>query len=180
MRTSHIFEVRNSAISPIPYSSAAYDWCRDCTNRRCDAPGNSGGGNLKRAKVFRELSYGATQTNTGEMRPEHGVSKNGADIPESHQMFGHGPEDLRTTKDNGLDFERSTVNQTLAPFISHDIRHHLASIYCNIEFRSDPGICQTDREQLLAEVRGTIHDMTDLLDSCWICRWQVALGRAGL
>jgi signal transduction histidine kinase len=30
---------------------------------------------------------------------------------------------------------------------------------------SDPNICQTDREQLLAEVRGTIHDMTDLLDS---------------
>jgi signal transduction histidine kinase len=29
---------------------------------------------------------------------------------------------------------------------------------------SDPDICQTDREQLLAEVRGTIHDMTDLLD----------------
>jgi signal transduction histidine kinase len=94
-----------------------------------------------------------------------GFSKNGADIPESHQMFGHGPEDLRTTKGNVLDFERSTVNQTLVPFISHDIRHHLASIYCNIEFMSYPGICQTDREQLLAEVRGTIHDMTDLLDS---------------
>jgi signal transduction histidine kinase len=94
-----------------------------------------------------------------------GFSKNGADIPEPHQMFGHGPEDLRTTKGNVLDFERSNVTQTLVPFISHDIRHHLASIYCNIEFMSDPDICQTDREQLLAEVRGTIHDMTDLLDS---------------
>src|ERR1700733_9166849 len=30
---------------------------------------------------------------------------------------------------------------------------------------SDPDICQTNREQLLAEMRGTIHDMTDLLDS---------------
>jgi K+-sensing histidine kinase KdpD len=64
-----------------------------------------------------------------------------------------------------LEFERSTASQTLLPFISHDIRHHLASIYCNVEFMSDPDICQTDREQLLAEVRGTIHDMTDLLDS---------------
>jgi signal transduction histidine kinase len=94
-----------------------------------------------------------------------GFRKNGTDITECHQMFGHGPEDLRTTKGNVLDFERSTITQTLVPFISHDIRHHLASIYCNIEFMSDPGICQTDREQLLAEVRGTIHDMTDLLDS---------------
>jgi signal transduction histidine kinase len=30
---------------------------------------------------------------------------------------------------------------------------------------SDQGTCRTDREQLLAEVRGTIHDITDLLDS---------------
>jgi signal transduction histidine kinase len=51
------------------------------------------------------------------------------------------------------------------PFISHDIRHYLASINCNVEFMSDPNICQTDREHLLAEVRGTIHNMTDLLDS---------------
>jgi signal transduction histidine kinase len=88
----------------------------------------------------------------------------GADTPEPNPICD-GPRDLRTAKANVLDFERSTVTQTLVPFISHDIRHHLASIYCNIEFMSDPDICQTDREQLLAEVRGTIHDMTDLLDS---------------
>jgi signal transduction histidine kinase len=68
-------------------------------------------------------------------------------------------------KGNVPEFERSAANQTLALFISHDIRHHLASIYCNIEFISDPDIRPTDREQLLAEVRGTIHDITDLLDS---------------
>jgi signal transduction histidine kinase len=92
-------------------------------------------------------------------------SNGAADIPKPHQMFGPGPEELRTTKGNALDFERSTANQTLVPYISHDIRHHLASICCNIEFMSDPGICHTDRERLLEEVRGTIHDMTDLLDS---------------
>jgi K+-sensing histidine kinase KdpD len=87
------------------------------------------------------------------------------DTPETHHPFGHGPEELRAANGNVLEFERSTASQTLLPFISHDIRHHLASIYCNVEFMSDPDICQTDREQLLAEVRGTIHDMTDLLDS---------------
>jgi signal transduction histidine kinase len=93
-------------------------------------------------------------------------SKNGAvDIPEPHQPCSHGSEEFRTTNGNALEFERSTASQTLALYISHDIRHHLASIYCNIEFMSDPDICQTDREQLLAEMRGTIHDMTYLLDS---------------
>jgi signal transduction histidine kinase len=93
-------------------------------------------------------------------------SKNGAvDIPEPHQPCSHGSEEGRTTNGNALEFERSTASQTLALYISHDIRHHLASIYCNIEFMSDSDIGPTDREQLLAEVRGTIHDMTDLLDS---------------
>src|ERR1700739_2974469 len=64
-----------------------------------------------------------------------------------------------------LERERSTISQTLAPFISHDIRHHLASINCNVEFMTDPNMRQTDREQLLAEVRGTIRDVIELLDS---------------
>jgi signal transduction histidine kinase len=87
------------------------------------------------------------------------------ETPEPHHPCGHGSEEFRTTNGNVLEVERSTVSRTLVPFLAHDIRHHLASIYCNVEFMSDPDICQTDREQLLAEVRGTIHDMIDLLDS---------------
>jgi signal transduction histidine kinase len=84
---------------------------------------------------------------------------------EPHHPGGHGAEGFRATNGNVVEFERSTLSQTLVPFIAHDIRHHLASIYCNVEFMSGPDICQTDREELLAEVRGTIHEMTDLLDS---------------
>lgn len=86
-------------------------------------------------------------------------------LPEPHHPRSHGSEAFRTANGTVLKFERSTVSQSLGLFISHDIRNYLASIYCDIEFVSDPDICQTDREQLLAGVRGTIHDMTDLLDS---------------
>jgi signal transduction histidine kinase len=86
-------------------------------------------------------------------------------MAEHRQMSGYGPEELRSAKDSVLAFEGSTVNHTLVSFISHDIRHYLATIYCNLGFMSDQGICQADREQLLAQVRGTIHDITDLLDS---------------
>ena len=79
--------------------------------------------------------------------------------------FKKNSSELRTTTGKALECERSNISQKLAPFISHDIRHHLATINCNVEFMSDPGICQTDRDQLLDEVRGTIRDMTDLLDS---------------
>ena len=93
-------------------------------------------------------------------------NKNGAlDTLEPHHPCSHGSEEFRTTNENVLEFERSTASQTLGLFISHDLRNYLASIYCDIEFVSDPDICQTDREQLLEGVRGTIHDATALLDS---------------
>jgi signal transduction histidine kinase len=87
------------------------------------------------------------------------------DTTEPHYPRMHGAEGFRTTNGNVFEFERSISSQTLVPFIAHDMRHHLASIYCNVEFMSGPDICQTDREELLAEVRGAINEMTDLLDS---------------
>jgi signal transduction histidine kinase len=50
-------------------------------------------------------------------------------------------------------------------FISHDFRHHLSAIYAGAEFMSDPGTAQTDRQELLEEMRTTIHCMTEQLDS---------------
>src|SRR5260370_11684654 len=83
---------------------------------------------------------------------------------EHHHPSSHGLE-KRATNENLLELDWSTICQTLVPFISHDIRHYLASINCNIEFMIDPTIGQKDREYLMAEVRGTIHEMIDLLDS---------------
>ena len=80
---------------------------------------------------------------------------------EPQRMFGHEPEQ----PENVLELRRSGLSQALIPFISHDIRHHLASILRNAELLSDPGILQVDRDHLLAEVRGAIHDMTYLIDS---------------
>jgi signal transduction histidine kinase len=87
------------------------------------------------------------------------------DTPEHHHPRYHGTEELGIANRKVLERERSTISQTLVSFISHDIRHHLASINCNVEFLTDPNICQTDRDQLLDEVRGTIRDMIELLDS---------------
>jgi signal transduction histidine kinase len=87
------------------------------------------------------------------------------EIPESRHLLSHRPKEGRTTQRNLLDFEGSNATQPLAPVISHDIRHYLASICCNVEFMNDPHICQADRDQLFAEVLGAIHGITGLLDS---------------
>lgn len=83
---------------------------------------------------------------------------------EHHHPLTHDTEMSGTNK-SLLEFDGSTICQALVPFISHDIRHHLASLNCNIEFMVAPNTQQKDREYLMAEVRGAIHDMIDLLDS---------------
>src|ERR1700739_4503890 len=84
---------------------------------------------------------------------------------EPYDSGGHGTEGFGATNGNAFEFERSTLSQTLVSFIAHDFRHHLASIFCDVEFMSGPDISQRDREELLADVRRTIDEMTDLLDS---------------
>jgi len=72
--------------------------------------------------------------------------------------------------------EPCTICQTMASFLSHDIRHHLSGIYCNAEFMSAPNICPTDRQQLLEEVREAIQNMTGLLDFVLFAAGSLVLG----
>jgi hypothetical protein len=73
---------------------------------------------------------------------------------EPHDSGCHGAEGFRTMKGNAFEFERSTLSQTLFSFIAHDFRHHLASIFCDVEFMSArTGLRQTVRKssQMCAE-----------------------------
>jgi signal transduction histidine kinase len=84
---------------------------------------------------------------------------------EPYDSGGHGAEAFRAANGNAFEFERSTLSRTPVSFIAHDFRHHLASIFCDVEFMSGPDVSQRDREELLAEVRRAIDEMTGLLDS---------------
>jgi signal transduction histidine kinase len=64
-----------------------------------------------------------------------------------------------------LDSERLATIGRLAKSISHDLRHYLSVMYANAEFMRDASIAQSERDQLLLEVRSAVHGMTDLLDS---------------
>jgi len=53
----------------------------------------------------------------------------------------------------------------MASSISHDLRHYLSAMYANAEFMNDGAIAQSERDELLLEVRSAVQGMTDLLDS---------------
>ncbi|WP_263356774.1 sensor histidine kinase [Acidicapsa ligni] len=86
-------------------------------------------------------------------------------MPRIRQISSEPAEEINIPNGESLEFERSIQSSHLLAFISHDFRHHLAGIYCNVEFMSDPTICPTDRQELLEDVQSAIRNMTDLLDS---------------
>lgn len=57
--------------------------------------------------------------------------------------------------------------------VAHDLRHHFASIYANVEFMADPQILQGDREQLMEEAQSAIHGATAMLET------MVTIARTG-
>jgi signal transduction histidine kinase len=73
--------------------------------------------------------------------------------------------ELRRTQSELIDSERLATIGRMASSISHDLRHYLSAMYANAEFMSDGAIPQSEREDLLLEVRTAVQGMTDLLDS---------------
>jgi signal transduction histidine kinase len=78
----------------------------------------------------------------------------------------------RGSQRNEFQFARSDLNPScyrsliasIASFLSHDIRHHLSVVYCNAEFMSRSANPETDRKQLLEEIKLAIKNVTQILD----------------
>jgi signal transduction histidine kinase len=97
---------------------------------------------------------------------EYSLSKDGAEeIRELSWAFDRMRIELRTAQSELIDTERLATIGRMASSISHDLRHYLSAMYANAEFMSDGAIPQSERDDLLAEVRVAVQGMTDLLDS---------------
>jgi signal transduction histidine kinase len=97
---------------------------------------------------------------------DYKLSENGAsEIRELSRAFDRMRVQLRSTQKDLIDSERLATIGRMASSISHDLRHYLSAMYANAEFMSDGAISQSEREELLQEVRDAVQGMTDLLDS---------------
>jgi signal transduction histidine kinase len=77
---------------------------------------------------------------------------------------------LRQAKGKLRDAEPLLIAGNVAQSISHDLRNHLAVIYANVELISDLAAHRLDRAELLGEVRATIREIIDMLDSLTLSR----------
>jgi signal transduction histidine kinase len=93
--------------------------------------------------------------------PAHGNDE----VAELTGAFDRMRTSLQKTQRELLEAERLATIGRMASSISHDLRHSLAAIVANAEFLCESKLTPGQREDLYAEIRIAVNQMTDLIES---------------
>jgi signal transduction histidine kinase len=91
--------------------------------------------------------------------------RGGDEVAEVTGTFDRMRKNLQRTQRELLDAERLATIGRMASSISHDLRHSLAAVVANAEFLCESNLTPRQREDLYAEIRIAVNQMTDLLES---------------
>jgi len=64
-----------------------------------------------------------------------------------------------------LEAERLATIGRMASSVSHDLRHYLAAVYANAEFLASSRLSETERNDILSDIRSAVHGTTELIES---------------
>lgn len=67
-----------------------------------------------------------------------------------------------------LESERLATIGRMASSVSHDLRHYLASVYANSEFLASSPLSESERGEILNDIRTAVHGTTELIESMLI------------
>jgi signal transduction histidine kinase len=91
--------------------------------------------------------------------------RGGDEVAEVTGAFARMRSNLERTQRELLDAERLATIGRMASSISHDLRHSLAAVVANAEFLCETNLTSAQREDLYAEIRVAVNQMTELLES---------------
>ncbi len=91
--------------------------------------------------------------------------RGGDEVAEVTGAFDRMRTNLQKTQRELLDAERLATIGRMASSVSHDLRHSLAAIMANAEFLCEGNLTSGQREDLYAEIRIAVNQMTDLIES---------------
>jgi signal transduction histidine kinase len=91
--------------------------------------------------------------------------RGGDEVAEVTGTFDRMRRNLQKTQRELLDAERLATIGRMASSISHDLRHSLAAVMANAEFLCESNLTPGQREDLYAEIRIAVDQMTDLIES---------------
>jgi signal transduction histidine kinase len=92
-------------------------------------------------------------------------ARGGDEVAEVTGTFDRMRKNLQRTQRELLDAERLATIGRMASSISHDLRHSLAAVMANAEFLCESNLTPNQREDLYAEIRIAVNQMTDLIES---------------
>ena len=92
-------------------------------------------------------------------------ARGGDEVAEVTGTFDRMRKNLQKTHRELLDAERLATIGRMASSISHDLRHSLAAVVANAEFLCESNLTPGQREDLYAEIRIAVNQMTDLIES---------------
>jgi signal transduction histidine kinase len=92
-------------------------------------------------------------------------ARGGDEVAEVTETFDRMRNSLQKTQRELLDAERLATIGRMASSISHDLRHSLAAVVANAEFLCESDLSPAQREELYAEIRVAVDQMTDLIES---------------
>ena len=72
-----------------------------------------------------------------------------------------------------LEAERLATIGRMASSVSHDLRHYLAAVYANAEFLASARLSESERADVLGDIRSAVYGTTELLES------MLTFGRTG-
>ena len=92
-------------------------------------------------------------------------ARGGDEVAEVTGTFDRMRKNLQKTHRELLDAERLATIGRMASSISHDLRHSLAAVMANAEFLCESNLTPGQREDLYAEIRIAVDQMTELIES---------------
>jgi len=92
-------------------------------------------------------------------------ARGGDEVAEVTGAFDRMRHSLKKTQTELLEAERLATIGRMASSISHDLRHSLAAIVANAEFLCEANLTSGQREDLYAEIRVAVNQMTELIES---------------
>src|SRR5271157_1729837 len=92
-------------------------------------------------------------------------AQGGDEVAEVTGTFDRMRTNLQKTQRELLDAERLATIGRMASSISHDLRHSLAAVMANAEFLCESNLTPGQREDLYAEIRVAVNQMTELIES---------------
>jgi len=115
-------------------------------------------------RPLENLVAGVRALETGDFAfPLH--ARGGDEVAELTGTFDRMRTNLQKTQRELLDAERLATIGRMASSISHDLRHSLAAVMANAEFLCESNLTPGQREDLYAEIRVAVDQMTDLIES---------------